>query len=232
MGSRTLKEQSERVAWWKRRPWPAVVLGADPAEKAGGAILVPRENGPHVVEAREILTTSRGLEAFIMHAVEVARAEGLPLVAALETWNSGGRLGIKTWLGLGAAAGAWKRVLELAAREDCGDVLTVSRSIVEVPQVRWRSWMVEESGVQEAGKYRPFNSEEWKAAALRACAEHFTDVPLEGVNAAEALLVGAYVARSDELGRLLPATLLARHGYGLPPPVPEGKKRKGKKKAA
>lgn len=242
MMKRTVQEQVERAAWWRRRPWPCVVLGVDPGAEAGTALLVPHrqstradtpeaEGGFQVLWAREVGTMSRQLEATIQEAAVEARARGLHLVVSLEDWGRGGKLGIKTWLGLGAAAGAWKRATLLAAAEDCGDVLTVSRSILQVQQATWRSWMVEESGDRSTGRFVPFDSEGWKRAATRACAAHFPYLQLEGANAAEAALLAAYTLRSDELGRLLPATYLKRHGFE-PPLIEEVEPRRGKRRGS
>lgn len=237
--SRTAKELVERAAWWRRRPWPCVVLGVDPGATAGWCLAVPEAPGPgmvhpihkseaeqdfSIIRAKELDTGTRELEATVSLAVEAARRRGLQLVVSLEDWGSGGRLGIKTWLGLGAAAGAWTRAVLLAARESA-DVLTVKRSILRVQQATWRSRMVDESGDRSSGKYVPFDSEGWKRAATHSCAARFPYLQLDGANAAEAVLVAGYTMRSDELGRLLPDTYLRKHGFEpLPPPAPKLKK--------
>lgn len=239
--SRTSKEMAERAAWWRRRPWPCVVLAVDPGARAGYAVAVPSspptklmprvgeaELHLHVVRAGELETNTRALEEALLFAAEVARAEKLHLVLSLEDWGSGGRLGIKTWLGLGAAAGAWKRAALLAASEGCGDVLTVTRSILHVQQSTWRSWMVEESGDRSSGKFVPHDSDGWKRAATRECASRFPYLQLEGANAAEAVLIAGYTTRSEELGRLLPATYLRARGFEPLSPELVPKRRKGR----
>lgn len=229
--SRTSKQLLERAAWWRRRPWPCVVLGVDPGARAGYAVAVPAAPPPgvlrggsggaeqhlHVVRAAELDTSTRALEEALAFAVEVARAEEVHLVVCLEDWGRGGKLGIKTWLGLGAAAGAWKRAALLAAAEGSGDVLTATRSLLQVQQTTWRSRMVEESGDRSSGKFVPHDSEGWKRAATRECAERFPYLQLGGANAAEAALIAAYTLRSDELGRLLPPTYLRQRGFEPPP---------------
>lgn len=237
MASRTKQELVDRAAWWRRKPWPVVILGLDPAEESGGTIALPKEapggmgqpGGPYLWRAEEVNIYTRGVEGLVTAAVNVARQEGLQLVVCLEEWGSGGRLGIKTWLGMGAAAGAWKRTVALLAREDCADVLTPSRCLFSVPQTRWRSRMIEECGVRGAeGGFRRYTPEQWKKAAGDTVREMFPYVRLAGANAAESALIAAYAARSDELGRLLPSTYLRKHGFEPLPPLPKQEKRKSK----
>lgn len=235
--SRTSKQQVERAAWWRRPPWPCVVLGVDPAAEAGAALAVPQstrvdtsgdeEDGYTLLIAREVDTRTRAVEATLEEACEVARARGLQLVVSMESWGAGGRLGINQWLGMGEAVGAWKRAaLLMAASGQWRDVLTLSRSILRVQQSTWRSWMVEESGDRSSGKFVPFDSEGWKCAATRACARLFPTLSVEGANAAEAALLAGYTMRSDELGRLLPETYLRARGFEPPPPEPSTSKRR------
>lgn len=239
MAKRTVKEQLERAAFWKRKCWPCVVLSVDSGATAGGTILLPAEDmvrmedGPFIHRTAEIDSSTRDLENFIEEAVCVAREVKLPLVLVSETWNSGGRLGIDAWMGLGAEAGHWKRAFLLAAREGCDDVINVSRPVLRIPQVRWRSWMMETHGVYEPDpkkpgekKYRPFNTDEWKRAATRTCSEMFPELKLNGANEAESVLMGVFAMRSDELGRLLPSKLLQEYGVPPPPPAPEKKKKR------
>lgn len=214
----------DRAAFWRRRPWPVVLLSVDCAATAGASILLPEEHygecplvgGPHLWKLRELETSTRDLEATIQEAVKLAREREMQLVMALEQWGSGGRLGINQWLGMGAAMGAWTRALLMAAREGAEDVLTVSRSIIKVPQTRWRSWMIEESGTRGPDGFKPFDSEGWKKAATRTLVQLYPGVYLPGDNAAEAALLGVYASRSDELGALLPDRYLRQHGFESP----------------
>jgi hypothetical protein len=245
--ARTAKDMVERAAWWKRRPWPCVVLGVDPAAAAGWSLALPEppprekvgaapgsdvELGYHVLCAAEVNTGTRALENAIQSAVKVARLRKLHLVVSLESWGSGGRLGINQWLGMGEAVGAWKRATLLAAQEGCGDVLTVTRSILRVQQSTWRSRMVDESGDRSSGKFVPYDSEGWKRAATRMCSIRFPYLQLEGANAAEAVLVAGYTMRSDELGRLLPDTYLRAQGFEPLPELPKAPKKRATKTRA
>lgn len=218
---RTAQERMERAAFWRRAPWPVVVLGVDPAEGAGAAIATPEEKlpgyhvegGPEITISQEVATNTRALEAILDTAAGMARRKKLKLAVVLEEWGSGGKLGIKTWLGLGAAAGAWKRAVILAAMEQHKDVLLPRACLLSVPQTRWRSQLIEESGTRDAaGKYKNFTSEQWKEQAQKAVRGYFPLLEVPGPNAAEATLIALYGARCLELGELLPKWYLKEHG--------------------
>ncbi len=237
MGSRTRLEMVERAEWWRRKPWPVVLLGVDPAESSGWTIALPEEaprglgmaGGPYLWRCEQVNIYTRGVEEAVEAAANLAQQRGLKLMVCLEEWGSGGRLGIKTWLGMGAAAGAWKRAVLLAAREERHkEVLTVSRCLLGAPQSRWRSRMIEECGIQVGDSFRRYTPEEWKKAAGDAMREMFPYVKLEGADAAESGLIAAYAMRSDELGYMLPDTYLRKHGFE-PLPVQPAKEKKARK---
>lgn len=236
--------EAERAAWSVRYPWPVVVLAADPGEMAGASLVLPlaavpkRRPGPALLSdasltgcvgagpaadtvcvwAREVRTYSRDVERCVEDAARFAHSCGLKLILAVEEWGRGGPLGIDSWIGLGEMRGAWKRAVILAA-DRYPDVIKISSCTVRVNMTTWRSHMLEETGdVGSTGRHIPFDSDGWKRAATRRCSQVYPALTIEGANAAEATLQGAYAIRSDELGRKLSPSLLKKSGMQAPPP--------------
>lgn len=216
------------AAWWARGPWPCVLLAVDPGEAAGASLGVSRPTGLRLKWSTPVDTYARGtVEAVVERAVEDAEAEGLPLVAMLEDWGAGGPRGLAQWIGLGEARGIWRRWLNIHARES--DALALSR-ITKVVQSRWRSRVIEATGVPE-GKvdpdsgvlmWRAFTAAEWKVEARRAAMDYFLDthVPVQE-DAAESACMLIYGARSDEVMKALAPGHLKRHGLGVPEALEE-----------
>lgn len=233
------KAQAKRdalAAWWRRLYWPAVILSADPGAKAGASLIVSEPDGLDVVDVAAIKTDSLDLEAFVDVGIDTAKRVGLPLVLVVETWSAGGTRGIDQWLGLGAARGAWIRAYKLAIAHEkkfrANGVNLFTSRIARALVSKWRSKMIEESGTRDAaGKWTRYDSDGWKDAAFEAVKTHFPDEGvIESPDAAESLLQGAYAARSDVVGKLLPKTLLARYGLKFPPVDPGVKMRTRKKR--
>lgn len=171
-----------------------------------------------IVEASAVDTNTGQLEHFVDMAVAEAEALGVPLALVLEDWGAGGVMGIKQWIGLGEKRGPWRRAFIMAARHS----KSVSKGrVVMIHQGTWRGMMIGETGVlHPAMGWRAFESDEWKEAAQRWVRHHF-DIPEDQVYEAdtcEAILIGLYAMRSDELGKKLPKGHLANHGMGYPPP--------------
>lgn len=215
---------AEREAWRARPPWPCAVLAADPGERAGAALIVPSISGgfgpghlTHCVWAREVRTYTRDVERCVEDAAREAARLELLLVLIVEEWGRGGPLGIDSWIGLGEMRGAWRRTVVLAA-DKYPNTIRPSRCVARANMTTWRSHMIEETGdVDAAGRRRAFDPDGWKRAATRACSQIYPYLKLEGANAAEAALIGAYGLRSDEVGRKLPASLLRSRGLEAPP---------------
>lgn len=233
MAKKTKKRQREERLWWRRQPWPAIVLSIDPGKAAGAALFVPGR-APRIEEVD--IYTDR-VEELIEDGGQLASDLRLPFVLAMEEWGRGGPLGIDQWIGLGEARGAWRRAFlmycnEHTEREGRIDLFSKSR-VMLVPQSRWRSVVVPETGVEtDVMGWRPFDSEEWKEAAKRAILAHFPELDVDAApNGAEAACQGLYALRSDELGALLSASFLASHGLTYPQqppgPRPRMKRRRG-----
>lgn len=232
MAKKSKKRLLAERRWWRRTPWPAIVLAIDPGREAGAAIFGPFD--PVVFEV-DIFT--RDVEGIVELAAELALKHRLPLVLALEEWGKGGPLGIDQWIGLGESRGAWRRAFIIYCRENAekeGRIgLFVKTRIILVPQTRWRSVVVEETGfIHPVMGWRPFATEEWKEAATRSIATRIPGIDVDGKpNAAEAACLGLYVVRSDELGKMLPATFLASHGLTYPPKIPTPRPRMRRRRA-
>jgi hypothetical protein len=213
---RPSKESLRREAtkeWWARGPWPAIVLAVDPGKISGATIA---ESGPGGIRVRLCeqvdIYAGRGLEEVVEYAAGIAESEGLPFAACLETWGSGGPMGLDHWIGLGEARGPWRRELVLASKRYA---CVVRSRICLVTQSRWRSRVVPETGgVGENGEWRPFSSEEWKEAALRAAMSYVPDAHIPPLDAAESACMACYFVRSDELLEALSRRELDR--YGIP----------------
>jgi len=215
MTKRTKKEQAAHAAWLLRDPWPVVVLAVDPGAVSGAAIVTPSDGG--LVEHLEVVDpmTTR-IEELLDDAADRARSLDAELILALEDWGSGGLVGIKTWLGLGATRGYWRRAAMLAARAELDDVLVQSRCCVHVNMRTWRGRMIDESGDRdEHGRFHPYDSDGWKRAATRTLARLQPHVRMSGADEAEAGLIGLYGIRSDEVGRLLPDRYLRARGFDV-----------------
>ena len=152
------------------------------------------------------------------------------MVTVLEDWGKGGHMTLSSWVGMGEQRGPWRRAAIMAAEHY--SMVTKGR-IALVAQTRWRSRVIEETGDRSSGEFVRFDAAGWKAAAVRVAPELVVDgyVP-HGENAAEAVCLGYYAARSDEVGKLIPKTVLKRYGLTYEPlePLIAATKSKPKKK--
>lgn len=209
----TSKAQARREAlarWWDRGPWPCVLLAIDPGKVSGVAIVLSRPGGMKLLQARVVdLHRDRGVEVAVENAVLASREHDLPLVLVLEDWGRGGPRGLAQWVGLGEARGPWRREFLIRAGEEAD---LVKSRVVLATQSRWRSRVVPETGATEGEKWRPFTPEEWKAAAREAAQRHFLDAYVPPLDAAEAVCVAVYAARSDEVLSKIPKRVLDAHG--------------------
>lgn len=234
MAKRTRVAEAERAAWRARPAWPVAVLGIDPGtDVAGAGLVVPSEGGaPALLWARSVGSYTRGIEEVLSAAIGSARARGLGLVLVLEEWGAGGPLGIKSWLGLGAARGHWLRAARLALVEGADDVLVASRLHASALTQTWRSMMDIPTSVVDpvTGERRRNEEEDWKRHATRRLAELAPGIWIDTADAAEAALIALYGSRCDDVGRQLPISLLASRG--LERPSAKVKKAKRSKTAA
>lgn len=212
----TKKWAAERAAWHARTPWPCLVLAVDPGIEAGASLVYPYRDNVGVLWAREVKTYSRDVERCVNDAVCTAIRLSLRLMLSVEEWGRGGPLGIDTWIGLGEMRGAWKREYILAAPTSNGHIVP-STGVVRANMTTWRSYMIDETGdVDGDGKHQTFDSDGWKRAATRRCAELFPDLKIEGANAAESALQGAYAMRCDDVGARLSMRTLRAAGLERP----------------
>lgn len=216
----------ERAAWHARTPWPCAVLAVDPGDEAGAALVLPSPRGGiEILWAREVRTYSREIESCIGDAIIAAVDRSLRLMLVVEEWGRGGPLGIDTWIGLGEMRGAWRREYVLAAPASAGAIVPTT-GVVRANVQTWRSFMIEETGEPGSdGKRQAFDTSGWKRAATRRCSELFPALRLEGANpalrleganAAEAVLIGAYAMRADEVGARLTQRSLREAGLERP----------------
>ncbi len=186
------------------------MLGIDPGSRAGASIFIKGQ----LIASCAVVTNTRALEAFIDRAIEEAARVELPLIVLIEEWGRGGPRGIEQWIGLGGALGAWRRALELARVEHPNGAVLGKGKIARIMMSRWRSKMISETGERDAlGKFKTFDAEGWKKAATRTCARLYPQLTLDSSDQAEAILIGDYGARGDEVGALLSAKHLAKHGF-------------------
>ncbi len=207
------------AAWWDRPTWPCVILSVDPGREAGAAVYRSWPFGLMLERALEVDTYTDTLEDTVHWAAGLAGKHNLPMVTVLEDWGAGGHRGLAQWIGLGEQRGPWRRAAIMAA--EYHPMVTKGR-IALVPQTRWRSRVIEETGYRdEDDKFHPFDADGWKAVAVHTAPNLVVDgyVP-HGANAAEAVCMGFYAARSDEVGKLIPKTVLKRYGLSYTPLEP------------
>lgn len=191
--------------WLLGAPVECAILGVDPGAKAAAALTVWTPEGHAMRWVRDVNTDTLELEACIEDARTAARSARLPLVVAIEEWGKGGPLGIDQWLGLGAAAGAWKRAALLAA-DRYAPTIVRSRATIRVGQRTWRSAMIEEAGTRNAeGKFRAYDTRGWKQAATRRVLELFGHrFGALSADAAEAVLLAHYATRDQRIADMIP----------------------------
>lgn len=198
--------------WLATPPVECAILGVDPGASAGAALTIWSPVGHELVWAREVVTDTTALEVAVTDAVGAARAAQLALVVAIEEWGRGGPLGIDQWLGLGAAAGAWKRAALIAADVRAPTIVR-SRAVVRVGQRTWRSAMIPEAGTRNAaGTFRPYDTEGWKKAAKARVLDlfglRFGDV---SADVAEAILIAHYATRDRRIADMIPRASALRN---------------------
>ncbi len=164
-------------------PSAAVVLGLDPGESSGVALVVKGK----VIESGVCSQASKR-RWWVERAVQRAEVLDLPLVCAMETWTAHGRWGFKQALSLGAQAGRWLQELE-NVRVDV---------VVRVEPAEWRR---EVFGVVVNKK-----KEVWKGMA-KAYAAGLVKDPSMREDQAEAICIALWGSRSrrvaDELRKAL-----------------------------
>lgn len=160
-------------------PISAVVLGVDPGARSGWAILAPAGK----LEAGEVRTK---IDAPIARALEVAAANELPLIVAMEKWTAGGWKSFASFGGLSAQAARWLEALRVAG--------VPKKSVVRVTTQRWRARVI-------GGRQRP--TEAWKAAAIAAMRTRYEGIEL-GPDAAEAACIATWATRAGEVAKAMP----------------------------
>lgn len=191
--------------WLQGESVRCAILGVDPGATAGAALSLWTPGGHSMRWARAVKTDTLELETCIEEACAEARAAKLPLVVAIEEWGKGGPLGINQWLGLGAAAGAWKRASLLAA-DRYAPTIVRSRAVVRLGQRTWRSAIIEDAGTRNAaGKFRPFDTEGWKKAATARALDLFGhSLGVLSSDAAEAALLAHCATRDPRIADMIP----------------------------
>lgn len=197
--SKAARRRAAIDQWWRRGPWPCLILAVDPGKVAGYAIVGSGPNGIQLIEADAFEIAGREgrrLEAVVERAYVLAASRDLTLVVALEDWGRGGPRGLSQWLGLGEARGSWRR--EVVLRSYGAD--RARSRIVQVTQSRWRSRVVPETGTEDyAGRWQAFDTKGWKGAARRAALDLYLNAHVPEADAAEAACIAAYASRSDEV---------------------------------
>ncbi len=213
--SKAALRRAALAAWWERGPWPCVVAVVDPGRTSGFALVVSRPgHGFDLVLCEGLDLDSDRLDELVFDADRCAIREDLPLVVVLETWGKGGPRGLAQWVGLGEARGPWRRAFRRLAVGSTQ--LTKKASSVLVTQSRWRSRVVDETGTTDAaGKWEAFDSDGWKAAALRSAQGLYLSAYVPPLDGAEAACIAAYAVRSDEVAKALGVRHLRRHGLEL-----------------
>lgn len=206
MGARLKAPKLSRYEQWLQGDLVrCAILGVDPGGTAGAALTVYTDGGHDLRWARTVQTDSLELEQCLDDAVKAARDARLHLVLALEDWGKGGPLGIEQWLGLGAAAGAWKRGAMLIA-DRARPIIVRSRAVVRVNQRTWRSAIIPEAGTRDAnGRFKPYDTKGWKAASQARVLELFGHrLGVVSSDAAEAALLTYYASRDARITEMLP----------------------------
>lgn len=244
--SKAEKKRRELAAWHRRYYWPAIIIAVDPGRTSGVVVFESHRRTLIPIFKASVDTHSRALDDAIAKATDHASRHYLPVVLMMESWGKGGPLGIEQWLGLGEARGIWRRAFTLGledAEEEAkrdgepykvgGVKLFVPARFGYVHQAKWRSKMIPETGTTDAdGNWQRFDTDGWKDAAIREVCRLTGWHPSRVTgDEAEAFLIGRYAARSDALGKLLPATHLSRFRLQFPPlPAPEPGKPKLRRK--
>jgi hypothetical protein len=110
------------------RPLHCVILGIDPGERSGVALMDCGE-----LCWVDIATTQLDREQLTLEAGDVATVARLPLIIAAERWTPHGRWGPKQLQGMGAQWGKW-----LAAIEELPRMKPTVKIVRFTPQ-EWRS---------------------------------------------------------------------------------------------
>lgn len=202
-----------RAAFHERPPLPIVLLCVDPGSISGSSIFVEGV----LEECRQVDIYTREVESVVRYAIEKAAQNDMPLVLGLESWGTGGQRGINQWIGLGMAKGAWTRAYRIAIASRTERSLFTKR-IATYHQATWRSHVFEEFGKvsPKTGKWRPFNSDEWKQCSVDFFRQKYGTNP-PGPDAAESVCMGYYAVRSDETSKTLPKKLQEKWTSGLSP---------------
>lgn len=191
--------------WMQGELVECAVLGVDPGATAGAALSVWTRAGHEILWAREVVTDSLEVDRAVEDACDAARAAQLPLVVAIEEWGKGGPLGIDQWLGLGAAAGAWKRAALLAADRRAPTIVR-SRAVVRIGQRTWRSRIIPEAGTRRPdGSFKAHDTRGWKQAATARVVDLFGHrFGLISGDVAEAILLTHFATRDERIAAMIP----------------------------
>lgn len=208
------KVQDKRDAlakWWDRNPWPCLIMSCDPGKHSGVTLIRCGPGGIQVLFCRAVDTYSSQVEGAVDEAIDAGIRLGLPVVVILEDWGKGGPMGIQQWIGLGEQRGAWRRAVILSGIK--------TSHIKLVTQSRWRSRVLDRTGVIEGGQpWRRFTPGEWKQEAHTTARDAMLDgyIP-NSPDASESACMAYYGARSDEVGDALGVRYLKQNGYTFEP---------------
>jgi hypothetical protein len=198
------RKRTKHEEWLDGALVQCAILGIDPGDEAGAALMVPGVGGPSLVFSRAVDTNTRQLESVLEDAVREARARGIPLMLYAEEWGAGGPLGIDQWLGLGEKIGAWRRAAILMC-DTARPTIVPSRLMLRVGQSTWRSGMGLDFGTRDAGgAFTRHDAEGWKKEANKRVHELFGYLDSFDSNASEAVLIAYYGCRDERIEGKIP----------------------------
>jgi len=195
---------SRSEAWQCSSVVRRLVLGIDPGDAAGASLVLAEGDELRLLFCREVETLSRGVERTLAEAAEHAYEHDIALSFAIESWGSGGERSLESWIGLGAAMGAWTRAIALMK----GELPPLRGDVRRALMASWRAALLPGTHAEARAAGGGKRSQAvWKRAATAKVAELFPGAPIPGSNAAEAALIALYDTRDIAAGEAVAKTL-------------------------
>ncbi len=181
-------------------PAKCVLLGVDPGESSGWAILCSDGIRIQYLGSGHIEKTSVSADEIsyaVGIAAEAARDRGLHLVAMGETWTFGGpakeRVGIRTLVGLGAAWERWRAPIAN---------VTQANKILRVNSRTWQGAMLKGSGAR--------TSDALKTASMLAARSRYPQVAANSPDESDAACIATFGMHDPRVAELVSRRLIRR----------------------
>jgi len=177
-----------------RPPLPCVILSIDSGKQSGWAI---RKRGKLVDSGTAVTWKDRSR---VVSLAQEHESKLSPLIVVFEDWSPGGWKSHKTMFGMGVPKGRWLEWLDVANHP--------GSRVTKVQVGEWRRWIL-------GKRYTNAKREQIKPVAIAHVKSVESKVVMSD-NEAEAICIGLWAERAQEIYELLPKKIKTTHTFWMP----------------